>query len=311
MNSVSLVIHSSSKITNLVLESIEVTLGYPCLQRITLTPQSLVCGIYCLGSSELFSRSNSWIISKGRDFVATVIIEFERIYSHRLSQVWKTATFNSFYLIFLHFIWLRNALPERNSWSVFIVRFREIHKRWRVYLITSWSLIWHSIVFVCSCWFVLRGYLIWSSSRCNMTWPKRKCICANLFICCHICLCIIMIEISLGFLDKLHWRILALSTKASMRISSLNSWEEWVSVLIVIYCNIAPCINGIWADWDFRLLSPHILTSWNWMGLTTWGTFLLIIVLCASHSQEFNLFICPLEFCSKFFYNEFLLLNLS
>ena len=298
MNAVSLAINSSSKITNLVLESIEVALGYPCLQRITLTPQSLVGSINCLSSSEFLSRSNSWIISKGGNFVATVIIEFKRIYSHRLSQVWKTATFDFFYLIFLCFIWLRNSLSKRNSWSVFIVRFREIHKWWWVYLITSWSLIWHSIVFVCSWGFVLRGHLIWSSSRCNMTWPKWKCICANLLICCHICLCLIMIEISLSFLDKLHRKILALSAEASMRICSLNSREEWVSVLIVIYCNVAPCIDGIWADWDFRLLSPHILTSWNWMGLTTWGTFLLIIVLCASHSQEFNLFICPFEFCS-------------
>ena len=240
-----------------------------------------------------------------------MIIELERIYSHRWSQVWKTATFDFLYLVCLYFIWLRNTLSEGNPWSVFVKRLRETRERWWVNLITSWSLIWQSVVFVCCCWFTLRSHLIWCSSRCNMTWPKWKGICANLSIWCYICLCLIVIEISLSFLDKLHRRILALPTKASMRICSLNSWKEWVSVLIVIYCNIAPCVDCICADWDFRLLSTHILTSLNWWYLTARSTLLLIIALCPSHSQEFNLFICPLEFCSELFNNEFLLLNFS
>ena len=207
-------------------------------------------------------------------------------------------------LFSLYFTRLRHALPKRYPRCIFIEIFWETcNLRW-IYLVASWFLIWHPIVFVGCCLLVIGIPGIWSSSKARTNW---KCICASLFVCCSILpsriihLCLILVEIRLRLLSELHWWVRALRTKTTCWVCTLYSWEKRVSILIIIDCDITACIYSIWTYWNFSLLSPHVLTPWVWRGLTTFLQFTVTAYL-SSHSQEFYLFVSSLKLSLKFFY---------
>ena len=207
-------------------------------------------------------------------------------------------------LFSLYFTRLRYALPKRNSRCIFIEIFWETCNLWWIYLVASWFLIWHPIVFVGRCLLVIGIPGTWSSFKARSNW---KCIRASLPVRCSILLsriiylCRILVEVRLSLLNELHVWVRALRTKTTCWVCTLYSWEKGVSILVIIDCDITACIYSIWTYWNFRLLSPHVLTSWVRWRLTTFLHFAVTTYL-SSHSQKFYLFVSSLKFSLKFFY---------